>query len=141
MKYSTYYVRQLKDRAGQPWQVRLKYKEGDKWKETSKILKDANGKKEAKKMALDFFNSMNEVASTQPSTNKTIKETMEEYLNYQLSTGSIEQSTYKILWQKLQYTIGPEIGDYDFKTFDRNGTIAWQTRLFANGYRPSTVAF
>ena len=51
MKYTAVSVRQL-DRKGKPWQARAKYKDVyGKWKEVSKMLPDAKGKKEANKMA------------------------------------------------------------------------------------------
>ena len=39
MKYTTYYVKQLENRKGKPWQARAKYKDVyGKWKEVSKML-------------------------------------------------------------------------------------------------------
>ena len=52
MKYTTVYVQQLKDRKGKPWQARAKYKDPlGKWKEISKMLPEAKGIREAKRMA------------------------------------------------------------------------------------------
>ena len=49
MKYTTVNVQQLTNRKGKPWQARAKYKDVyGKWKEVSKMLPDAKGKKEAK---------------------------------------------------------------------------------------------
>ena len=48
MKYTTVNVQQLTNRKGKPWQARAKYKDVyGKWKEVSKMLPDAKGKKEA----------------------------------------------------------------------------------------------
>ena len=56
MKYTTYYVKQLENRKGKPWQARAKYKDADgKWKEVSKMLPEAKGKKEAMRMAKEWF--------------------------------------------------------------------------------------
>ena len=56
MKYTAVSVRQL-DRKGKPWQARAKYKDVyGKWKEVSKMLPDAKGKKEANKMATSLTN-------------------------------------------------------------------------------------
>lgn len=68
MKYGSYSVRLLKRAQGSIWQARLKYKDPitNKWKETSKMLPEAKGKREANKMALEWFNSMNEAASLAP---------------------------------------------------------------------------
>ena len=52
MKYTTFNVQQLANRKGKPWQARAKYKDVyGKWKETSKMLPEAKGKKEAMRMA------------------------------------------------------------------------------------------
>lgn len=52
MKYTTFHVQQLADRKGKPWQARAKYKDVyGKWKETSTMLPNATGKKEAMRMA------------------------------------------------------------------------------------------
>ena len=50
MKYTTYNVQQIvrEGRKGKPWQARAKYKDATgKWKEVSKMLPEAKGKKEA----------------------------------------------------------------------------------------------
>ncbi len=64
MKYSSYTTRLLKRKQGSIWQARLKYKDPitNQWKETSKMLPEAKGKREANKMALEWFNEMNEAA-------------------------------------------------------------------------------
>ena len=47
MKYTAVSVRQL-NRKGRPWQARAKYKDVfGKWKEVSKILPEAKGKRDA----------------------------------------------------------------------------------------------
>ena len=43
MKYTTYYVKQLENRKGKPWQARAKYKDVyGKWKEVSKLEFDGD---------------------------------------------------------------------------------------------------
>ena len=52
MKYTAVSVRQL-NRKGRPWQARAKYKDVfGKWKEVSKILPEAKGKRDAQRMAM-----------------------------------------------------------------------------------------
>lgn len=64
MKYTTYNVQQL-NRKGKPWQARAKYKDVyGKWKETSKMLPDATGKREAQRMAKEWFEQLNAEATT-----------------------------------------------------------------------------
>ena len=96
MKYTSVSVRQL-DRKGKPWQARAKYKDvNGKWKEISKMLPDAKGKKEANKLAADWLNTLNLEADKMPNTQKakTVDETVTEFLKYQLDASIIEKSTY-----------------------------------------------
>lgn len=141
MKYSTYFVVQLKDKPGKPWQARLKYKENGKWRETSKILKDVKGKREAQKLALEWFNSMNETASTEPAgKDKTVGEAIMDYLEYQSTSGLIEQTTYTTQKGQIDKMILPYLSDYDFKTLDRTAIIKWHTALLKKGYAQSSVS-
>ena len=96
MKYTAVSVRQL-DRKGKPWQARAKYKDVyGKWKEVSKMLPDAKGKKEANKMAKEWLEQLNAEADLMPNAGKakTVDEISKEYLQHQVSTGEIERSTY-----------------------------------------------
>ena len=97
MKYTTFNVQQLANRKGKPWQARAKYKDVyGKWKETSKMLPEAKGKKEAMRMAREWFDELNAQADLMPNTGKakTVDEVYKEYLQHQVSTGEIERSTY-----------------------------------------------
>lgn len=96
MKYTTYNVQQL-NRKGKPWQARAKYKDVyGKWKETSRMLPDATGKREAQRMAKEWFEQLNAEADLMPNigTQKTVDKIYTEYLKHQLDTGEIEKSTY-----------------------------------------------
>ena len=91
MKYTTYNVQQL-NRKGKPWQARAKYKDVyGKWKEVSKMLPDAKGKKEATKMAKEWFDNLNAEADLMPNVSKakTVEATYKEYLKHQLDTRRI----------------------------------------------------
>ena len=64
MKYTTYNVQQIvrEGRKGKPWQARAKYKDTNgKWKEVSKMLPEAKGKKEAMRMAKEWFERKQQV--------------------------------------------------------------------------------
>lgn len=143
MKYTTANVHQLK-RKGRPWQARLKYKDPitGKWKETSKMLRDVKGKKEAQKAADAWLNEMNEAASNSLNIemDKTVGEMVFEYLEYQYRTGEIELSTYAM--EKAQYRtlIKPYIADISFVTLDRDAVNAWLTKLNARGLSQSAIA-
>ena len=71
MKYTTFNVQQLANRKGKPWQARAKYKDVyGKWKETSKMLPEAKGKKEAMRMAREWFDELNAQADLMPNAGK-----------------------------------------------------------------------
>lgn len=141
MKYTTYFVVQLKNKPGKPWQARLKYKEDGKWKETSKTLKNVKGKRDAQKLALEWFNEMNEIAETQPvAKDKTVEEVALDYLEYQKNAGLIEETTYFTQKENLERMVFKYIGDYDFKTLDRTAIIKWHTALSHKGYAQSSIA-
>ena len=139
MKYGSYSVRLLKRAQGSIWQARLKYKDPitNKWKETSKMLPEAKGKREANKMALEWFNSMNEAASLAPEASKeddkTISEVVKAYLDYQLNTGAIEQSTHDKHMENFERSIEPYLGDISFYHLDRTSIIKWHTELSKKG--------
>ena len=63
MKYENGCVRQLK-RKGNPWQAILKYKDPvtNQWRQTTKMLPDAKGKKEAKKLMQAWMDELNKAA-------------------------------------------------------------------------------
>ena len=97
MKYTTVYINQLTDRKNKPWQARAKYKDVDgKWRETSKVLPGAKGKREAKRMADEWLAQLNAEAELMPTAGRerTIDEVYKEYLKHQLDTSEIEKSTY-----------------------------------------------
>ena len=71
MKYTTVNVQQLTNRKGKPWQARAKYKGMyDKWKEVSKMLPDAKGKKGAIRITKEWLDQLNAEADLMPNTGK-----------------------------------------------------------------------
>ena len=140
MRYSSYSTRFIKRKQNSFWQARLKYKDPitGKWKETSKVLPEAKGKREANKMALDWFNEMNEAASLAPAGSeedeKTISEVVKAYLDFQLSTGKLEQSTYDMQLGNFERNIEPYLGDISFYHLDRTSIIKWHTDLSRKGH-------
>ena len=97
MKYTTVIIRQLTSRKGKPWQARAKYKDVyGNWKEVSKMLPEAKGKKEAMRIAKEWLDQLNAEADLMPNAGKakTVDEIYKEYLLHQVSTGEIERSTY-----------------------------------------------
>ena len=70
MKYTAVSVRQL-DRKGKPWQARAKYKDVyGKWKEISKMLPVAKGKKDANRIAKEWLDTLNAEADLIPTASK-----------------------------------------------------------------------
>lgn len=85
MKYTAVSVRQL-DRKGKPQQARAKYKDTQgKWKELSKMLPDAKGKREAQRIAKEWIDALNAEADLMPNAGKAsaVDKTFIEYLKHQ----------------------------------------------------------
>ena len=142
MKYTTVYVKQLENRKGKPWQARAKYKDlNGKWKETSKMLTDAKGKREATKMAKEWLDALNAQADVMPnaSREKTYNEVFVEYLNHQLNTGAIERSTYSSSMTGYRNYVKPYLGDYMFTSIDRIIINGWLTELYKKGLSQQTI--
>ena len=141
MKYTTVSVHQL-NRKGKPWQARAKYKDlFGKWKEVSKMLPDAKGKKEAQRMANEWLEELNAIADTMPNAGKayTVDKTYKDFLKYQLDTGIIEKSTYSNnLYTYIKY-IKPYLGDYVFATVDNTIINGWITKLYNLGLSQNTI--
>lgn len=142
MKYTAVSVRQLERRKGKPWQARAKYKDVfGKWKELSKMLPEAKGKKEAQRMANQWLADLNAEADLMPSASKasTVEKIFNEYLDYQLNTGIIEKSTYSQCKHSFNRYIKPYVGDYIFATVDKTVLNAWITKLYQSGLSQNTI--
>lgn len=142
MKYTTYYVNLVENGKGKRWQARAKYKdERGNWRETSRILKDASGKREANRMAKEWFDKLNEEADLMPNVSKakTVDETFIEYLNHQLNTSEIEKSTYTNTMYYYTKYIKPYLGDYIFASVDKTVLNSWLTELFKLGLSQNTI--
>lgn len=141
MKYTAVSVRQLK-RIGKPWQARAKYKDVyGNWKETSKMLPGAKGKKDAERMAKEWVNELNAQADLMPNTNKvnTIDKVYKEYLKHQLDTGEIEKSTYSNSLYSYNKYIKPYLGDYIFALINKDIINNWLTKLYQTGLSQNTI--
>ena len=143
MKYTTANVQQLKSRKGKPWQARLKYKDvaTGKWKEITKMLPEATGKKSAQRLANAWLDEMNEAANNSPNiaAEKTVLDVITEYVEYQYATGQLERSTYANQLYSIKNYVKPYIGDYSFATFDRDAVNNWLTKLNNAGLRQDTI--
>ena len=144
MKYTTYNVQQIvrEGRKGKPWQARAKYKDTNgKWKEVSKMLPEAKGKKEAMRMAKEWFDKLNAEADLMPNAGKakTVDEIYKEYLQHQVSTGEIERSTYSNSLYSYNKYIKPYLGDYVFATVDKTVLSGWLTKLYQAGLSQNTI--
>ena len=142
MKYTTVNVQQLKNRKGKPWQARAKYKDiYGKWKEVSKMLPDAKGKKEATRMAKEWLDQLNAEADLMPSAGKaqTLDKVYKEYLKHQLDTSEIEKSTYSNSLYYYNKYIKPYLGDYVFATVDKTVINGWLTKLYQQGLSQNTI--
>lgn len=141
MKYTAVSVRQL-ERKGKPWQARAKYKDvSGKWKEVSKMLPEAKGKKEANRMANDWLVELNAQADLMPNAKRdsTVAEVYLNFINHQLAIGEIEKSTYSSNLSTYKNHIKPSIGNYVFATIDKTIINAWLTELYSKGLSQGTV--
>ena len=142
MKYTTVNVQQLTNRKGKPWQARAKYKDVyGKWKEVSKMLPDAKGKKEAMRIAKEWLDQLNAEADLMPNAGKakTVDEIYKEYLLHQVSTGEIERSTYSNSLYSYNKYIKPYLGDYVFASVDKTVLSGWLTKLYQAGLSQNTI--
>jgi len=142
MKYTTVSVQQLTKRKGKPWQARAKYKdECGKWREVSKMMTEAKGKKEAQKLANEWLAKLNAEADLMPNIGKakTVGETYTEFIKHQLDVGEIEKSTYSNSLYTYKKYIKPYIGDYIFATVDKTVLNSWLTQLYQKGLAQSTI--
>lgn len=140
MRYTSASAHQLKKRKGQPWQARLKYKDATgKWKETTKMLPDAKGKKDAERLAKEWMDELNNTAAKIPSTpqrrreRETVSQVVRQYIEYQHATGKLEDSTYSASIYTLEKRVDPYIGDILFLELDRFAISSWITQLSKEG--------
>ena len=143
MKYTGCTVRQIQTKKkGKVWQARLKYKDvNGKWRDISKMLPEANGKKEAKRLAEAWKDELNAAAELSATFDKekTVYEAVKEYLDYQLQSGELEQSSYHIQLYKVDSMVKPYIGDISFITLDRTAIMNWLSKLNAKGLSQGTI--
>lgn len=152
MRYSSAHARQLKSRKGKPWQAVLRYKDpSGKWKDITKMLPDAKGKRDAEKLAREWLDEMNKAAGLIPSTpqrrrdRQTVGEVVTQYIDNQLALGKMEKSTYNNDKFILNKRIIPYIGDILFLELDRIAIADWITKLSQEGlsqhyiYRATTI--
>ena len=152
MRYTSVSVHQLKNRKGKPWQARLKYKDAlGKWKETSKMLPDAKGKKDAERIAKKWMDDMNKSSQTIPSTpqrrrdRETVSQVVRQYVEFQHNMGLLEDSTYDNDTFTIRKWVDPYIGDILFLELDRVAIADWIGRMSEKGlsqhyiYRITTI--
>ena len=132
----------MSKRKGKPWQARAKYKDAlGKWKEVSKMLPDAKGKKDAERIANKWLDELNAEADLMPNMSKaqTVDKVYREYLKHQLDTGEIEKSTYSNSLSSYRKYIQPYLGDYIFATVDKTVINGWITKLYQLGLSQNTI--
>ena len=143
MFYYSPSVKQCKDRKGKPWRATVYYKDPitGKAKQKTKIMSGAKGKKDASKQADEWLRELNNSVKeiTQAESSKTIRETVEEYENFRLSVGLIENSTHQKNLSILKNYISPYLGDYYFISLDRADINTWLTKLFNKGLSSKTI--
>lgn len=143
MRYTSFSVHQVKSRKGQPWQAKLNYKDAitGKRKQLSKYMEGATGKREAQRMAQQWMDEMNAKAETTTAQEKkeTVSEVVNAFLNYQLTTGALERSTFDKQKFNFDRYVEPYLGTYVFKELDRIAIMDWHTQLSNKGLAQSTI--
>lgn len=142
MYYKSYNVRQLKRKKGKVWQARLKYKDTEgEWREITKILPECKGKKDAKKLAEEWYDEMNKAHELSPTFDKvrTVSEVVRNYMDYQLQCGELEQSTYHNRTFTFNSLVDPYIGNISFISLDRTAVMSWLAKLNAKGLSQGTI--
>ena len=139
MKYTTWTVVKLKT-AGRPWQVIAQYKDNNgKWRHKTKVLRQAQGKKEAEKLAEVWFNELNKAAEGKPNLEDTVSSIFYKFLEEQFSKRELEASTKYKQETTIRNLIDPFIGDLGFSTVDREDISRWITALHNKGYKQGTI--
>ena len=126
------------------YQARARYKDETKKSgrsETTKIIKGV-GKREAKRIAEEWFAELNRQAALTPIPNKddTVTEIVEQHLYQQLNNGEIEKSSYTLEQATLRNYITPYIGNNGFFTMTRDSINIWLTKLNQRGLSQNTIA-
>ena len=143
LKYYSPSVKQCKDRKGKPWRATVYYKE-DNWikpKQKTKVLREAKGIREAKRLAdawCDELNKAIEGKGSNKTNSKTVSEVIQAYEDYKISIGKVEKSTYQRDLLITKNYINPYLGDYYFETLDRNDINNWIDILYKK-YSPTTA--
>ena len=142
MRYTELSVRQLNTIKGKPWQARAKYKDvSGKWRETSKVLKEAKGKKEAMRLGKEWMDALNAQYDTMPTADglKTVAEVYIEYITNQLNAGELEKSTFLYYKYTFEKYVKPYLGDYIFSSIDKVVINQWLTELYNYGLSQTTI--
>lgn len=103
------------------------------------------GQKARKAFAEDFREYLNAqmyespVESLDYEDTKTVDEVVKGFLAYQLSTGELEQSTYDVQLRHWESHGTQFLGDYGFKSLNKNIVMDWLTYLHSLGLKESTI--
>lgn len=142
----TYYTRSsVKNRKGRYQQlIHFKNSKG-KWDAKTRMCEKGVGKRQAEKMAEEWrleMNALNEQMPAQPNRAKdtsTVDDIVRRYLQFQLSTGEIEQVTYDTQIRNYNRGVSPYIGDIGFYSLDKAMIMDWLTELANQGLMQSTI--
>lgn len=137
-KYTNGCVRQLKARKNKPFVGILKYKSGGEWKQVTKTLHGATGKKDAERLLEIWWEDMEARAEINPAVppklakkivDKTVKQAIEEFLELQYKTKDLEESTYQTQCFYARKHVFPYIGDLVFEKTTWQQIQDWENKL------------
>lgn len=145
--YSKLTVSRYKDKSGKNigWRGSLSWRDAEgKRKQTTKVCHEKL-KRDAVVYLEEWHKELEKAAQLTPQmprqTNDmpTVTDAITSYINYQLSIGEIEKSTYSANLDNLNMYISPYIGNYVFTSIDTNVLNMWIAKLFAKGLSQSTI--
>ena len=114
MKYYSPSVKQCHNLKGKPWRATVYYidPETKVKKQKTRVIRTANGKREALKMAREWMDELNEIADKNEfdKNKKTVESVILAYEEMRLSRG-IQKSTYKRNLLITKNYITPYLGD------------------------------
>ena len=150
VKYTSGCVRRLSSRKGKPWQAILKYKDQlGRWKQVTKVLGEATGKKDAERLLRAWQAEMNAEAALSPdapskshrkSKGMLVRDKVAWFLEFQEQKGLVERSTLTVnQFYANKYIYPYDIGGMVFRDVTRADIDSWEIEL-GRTLKPGTVA-
>ena len=139
MKYRNLNLVELKNRKSK-WQGICDYTDAEGKRKFKRKSFDTTSKREAWRLAEDWFNEINQQAEEEEvKAEDTLEEVIEVYLENQQKRHFIGDSSYRIDRLRAKEYIYPYIGSLGFTSIERSDIEKWITTLFRKGYANNTI--